>query len=69
MLLGGGLCGLINYGHDICGFAGGRPSKELFVRWIQHGVFQPRFRYENVHHSLTRSHSYNSYNAQYPFMQ
>ena len=43
MLLGGGLCGLINYGHDCEGFAGGRPSQELFVRWIQHGVFQPRF--------------------------
>ena len=43
MLLGGGLCGLVNYGHDCAGFAGGRPSKELFVRWVQHGVFQPRF--------------------------
>jgi alpha-glucosidase len=43
MLLGGGLCGLVNYGHDCEGFAGGRPSRELFVRWIQHGCFQARF--------------------------
>lgn len=31
------------YGHDIGGFAGPRPGPELFVRWIQNGIFHPRF--------------------------
>ncbi|UJR33831.1 hypothetical protein I4U23_021255 [Adineta vaga] len=30
-------------GHDIGGFAGEKPSLELFVRWIQNGIFHPRF--------------------------
>jgi alpha-glucosidase len=37
------LSGFSNTGHDIGGFAGPRPSPELFVRWIQHGIFYPRF--------------------------
>ncbi len=31
------------YGHDIGGFAGPRPCPELFVRWVQNGIFHPRF--------------------------
>ncbi len=31
------------YGNDIGGFAGEMPSEELFLRWIQHGIFEPRF--------------------------
>jgi alpha-glucosidase len=31
------------YGHDIGGFAGPRPNPELFVRWVQNGIFHPRF--------------------------
>ena len=31
------------FGQDIGGFAGPRPEKELFLRWIQYGVFTPRF--------------------------
>lgn len=42
-LLGVGLSGQPNTGCDIGGFAGPAPEEELFVRWIQHGIFQPRF--------------------------
>ena len=43
MGLGMGLSGAPNTGHDIGGFAGPRPDPELFVRWVQQGVFMPRF--------------------------
>ncbi len=41
--MGMSLSGIFNFGHDIGGFAGGKPSKELFLRWLQNGVFTPRF--------------------------
>ncbi|KAI9486462.1 MAG: glycosyl hydrolases family 31-domain-containing protein [Benjaminiella poitrasii] len=31
------------YGHDIGGFSGPKPSPEMLVRWVQQGVFWPRF--------------------------
>ncbi|MCR4733863.1 MAG: hypothetical protein K5829_02515 [Treponema sp.] len=37
------LSGIYNFGQDIGGFAGPRPSEELFIRWIQYGIFTPRF--------------------------
>lgn len=37
------LSGLFFYGHDLGGFSGDMPSKELLLRWIQHGIFEPRF--------------------------
>lgn len=37
------LSGLYLFGHDIGGFAGRAPEKELFLRWLQHGVLTPRF--------------------------
>ena len=37
------LSGIYNFGQDIGGFAGPRPGKELFLRWIQYGIFTPRF--------------------------
>ena len=37
------LSGLSFYGHDVGGFYGDMPSKELLLRWIQHGIFEPRF--------------------------
>lgn len=43
MGLGMGLSGLANMGHDVGGFAGPKPDAELFVRWVQNGVFHPRF--------------------------
>lgn len=43
MGLGLGLSGAPNTGHDVGGFAGPRPDPELFLRWVQSGIFQPRF--------------------------
>jgi len=38
-----GLSGYANHGHDVGGFAGPAPDPELFLRWVQQGVFYPRF--------------------------
>lgn len=43
MGLGLALSGVSNAGHDIGGFCGPAPDPELFVRWVQFGVFMPRF--------------------------
>ena len=43
MGLNAGLSLLTGYGHDVGGFFGPRPGPELFVRWIQNGIFHPRF--------------------------
>ncbi|KAJ3320288.1 hypothetical protein HDV06_005432 [Boothiomyces sp. JEL0866] len=43
MGLNAGLSLLPGYGHDVGGFVGPRPSPELFVRWVQSGIFHPRF--------------------------
>jgi alpha-glucosidase len=43
MGLGLALSGVSNTGHDIGGFAGPAPDAELLVRWVQFGVFMPRF--------------------------
>ena len=37
------LSGLYFYGHDLGGFLGSMPSRELLLRWLQHGVVEPRF--------------------------
>ena len=37
------LSGLFNFGHDVGGFAGPKPDPELFMRWIEQGVYWPRF--------------------------
>ena len=37
------ISGFFNFGQDIGGFAGPAPDKELFMRWIQYGIFTPRF--------------------------
>ncbi|MCR5395836.1 MAG: DUF4968 domain-containing protein [Lachnospiraceae bacterium] len=42
-ILGMSLSGVANQGCDIGGFYGPAPEEELFVRWVQNGVFQPRF--------------------------
>ncbi|MCH5320204.1 MAG: DUF5110 domain-containing protein [Eubacterium sp.] len=36
------LSGLHFYGHDLGGFSGDMPSRELLLRWLQHGIFEPR---------------------------
>ncbi len=43
MGLGLSLSGVPNTGHDVGGFYGPRPEPELFVRWVQNGIFHPRF--------------------------
>lgn len=37
------MSGLFFYGHDLGGFHGDMPSRELLLRWLQHGIFEPRF--------------------------
>lgn len=37
------LSGFCFFGQDIGGFAGPKPDRELFLRWIQYGIFTPRF--------------------------
>ena len=37
------LSGFSFFGADIGGFAGPQPDRELFLRWLQYGVFTPRF--------------------------
>ena len=43
MGLGLSLSGIFNVGHDVGGFAGPKPSPDLFLRWVQNGIFHPRF--------------------------
>lgn len=43
IITGMGLSGQPNEGADIGGFAGEAPEGELFVRWVQQGIFQARF--------------------------
>jgi alpha-glucosidase len=63
MMLGLGLSGIANQGCDIGGFYGERPSPELFVRWVQNGVFQPRFSIHscNNDNTVTEPWMYPSY--------
>ncbi len=42
-ILGMGLSGVANQGCDIGGFDGPHPEPELLLRWVQMGVFMPRF--------------------------
>ena len=37
------LSGFLFFGPDIGGFAGPKPGEELFLRWLQYGIFLPRF--------------------------
>jgi len=43
MGLGLTMSGVYNFGHDVGGFAGPAPEPELLVRWVQNGIFYPRF--------------------------
>jgi len=43
MGIGLSLSGVYNIGHDVGGFSGPAPDPEMFVRWVQNGVFHPRF--------------------------
>lgn len=37
------LSGFSFFGADVGGFAGPQPDRELFLRWLQYGIFMPRF--------------------------
>ncbi|SHH82405.1 TIM-barrel domain-containing protein [Clostridium grantii] len=43
MGIGLSLSGMYNIGHDVGGFSGTAPEGELLVRWVQNGIFHPRF--------------------------
>ena len=43
MAMTSSLSGFTFIGQDIGGFAGEKPDKELFLRWIAYGIFTPRF--------------------------
>lgn len=52
-LLGMSLSGVANNGCDIGGFTGENTDSELFVRWIQNGIFHPRFCIHSAKKDLT----------------
>ena len=52
-IMGMGLSGCANMGCDIGGFAGGAPEAELLLRWIQNGIFQPRFTLNSANNDNT----------------
>lgn len=64
MMLGMSVSGVANQGCDIGGFAGPAPDAELFVRWVQNGIFQPRFCLHscNDDNTLTLPWGYDAYN-------
>lgn len=53
MGLGMSLSGAPNIGHDVGGFFGFKPEPELFVRWVQNGIFHPRFTIHSWHLDCT----------------
>lgn len=63
VILGMGLSGVANQGCDIGGFFGAAPEPELFVRWVQNGIFQPRFSIHscNNDNTVTEPWMYPSY--------
>lgn len=63
-ILGMGLSGVANNGCDIGGFDGGAPEGELLLRWIQNGIFQPRFvmNSANSDNTVTQPFMYKEYN-------
>ncbi|GIP12617.1 MAG: glycoside hydrolase family 31 protein [Paenibacillus macerans] len=63
VILGMGLSGVANQGCDIGGFYGPAPEPELFVRWVQNGIFQPRFSIHscNNDNTVTEPWMYPSY--------
>ena len=61
-MLGMSLSGVANQGCDIGGFYGVAPEEELLVRWIQNGIFQPRFSIHstNIDNTVTEPWMYGS---------
>ncbi|WP_429976037.1 TIM-barrel domain-containing protein [Enterococcus sp. DIV0086] len=63
-ILGMGISGVANQGCDIGGFDGCAPEGELLLRWIQNGIFQPRFviNSANNDNTVTQPFMYKEYN-------
>ena len=57
------LSGVSNYGVDVGGFDGMAPSGELLTRWVQNGIFYPRFSIHsyNTDGSVTEPMMYEEY--------
>lgn len=49
MGLGMSVSGMLRVGHDVGGFAGNKPTEELFTRWVQNGALHPRFTIHSWH--------------------
>ncbi len=62
-ILNMGLSGVANNGCDIGGFAGPSPEAELLVRWVQNGIFQPRFSIHscNTNNTVTEPWTYQNH--------
>lgn len=67
-IMGMGLSGCANMGCDIGGFAGGAPSGELLLRWIQSGIFQPRFCMNSANNDNTVTQPW-MYEEHLPYVQ
>lgn len=67
-IMGMGLSGCANMGCDIGGFAGGAPGAELLLRWIQNGIFQPRFTLNSANDDNTVTQPW-MYEENLPFVQ
>ncbi|MTI15893.1 glycoside hydrolase family 31 protein [Rhodobacteraceae bacterium RKSG542] len=52
-MLGMSLSGVANQGADVGGFQGPNPEAELLVRWVQHGIFMPRFSIHSCNNNNT----------------
>lgn len=52
-ILGMGVSGVANHGCDVGGFYGVSPEPELFLRWVQNGIFMPRFSIHSVNSDNT----------------
>lgn len=57
------MSGVSNYGADIGGFYGPSPEPELLVRWVQAGIFMPRFSIHSVNtdNTVTEPWMYSDY--------
>lgn len=64
-ILGMGLSGVASQGCDIGGFYGPAPEGELFLRWVQNGIFQPRFSIHstNIDNTVTEPWMYSDLKA------
>ncbi len=67
-IMGMGLSGCANMGCDIGGFAGPAPEAELLLRWIQNGIFQPRFTLNSANDDNTVTQPW-MYEENLPFVQ